>query len=54
MPDYFLANLRAQYQRNLHENYFLEIRNITDEDYQTWLGFPQPGVSIYGGMEYRH
>ncbi len=54
VSDYFVTNLTAQYQRNLHENYFVRIANLTDTDYQTWLGFPQPGLSIYAGMEYRH
>jgi len=54
VPDYLVANLTAQYQRNLHENYFVQVRNLTDESYQTWLGFPQSGISVYGGVEYRH
>jgi len=54
VSSYHLVNLRAQYQRNLHENYFVGIRNLTDESYQTYLGFPQSGVTVYGGVEYRH
>ncbi len=54
VPDYFVVNLNAQYQRNLHESYFIQVRNLTDENYQTWLGFPQAGVTIYGGVQYRH
>ena len=54
VPDYFVVNLNARYQRNLHETYFIQVRNLTDEGYQTWLGFPQSGITIYGGVQYRH
>ncbi|MGD9498345.1 MAG: hypothetical protein AB7Y46_18780 [Armatimonadota bacterium] len=54
VPDYFVLNLNAQYQRTLHENYFIQVRNVTDQDYQGWLGFPQMGFTIYGGVQYRY
>ncbi len=54
VPSHFVANLRAQYQRSLADSYFLEIYNLTDESYQTFLGFPQPGLSVFAGVEYRH
>ncbi|MGC9319413.1 MAG: TonB-dependent receptor domain-containing protein, partial [Armatimonadota bacterium] len=51
---YGLLNLRAQYQRSLHENYFLEILNLTDKGYETFWGFPQSGLAVRAGVEYRH
>lgn len=54
VPSHFVANLQARYQRNLQESYFVQLRNVTDERYQSWLGFPQPGLAIHAGIEYRH
>ncbi len=51
--EYPVINLRAQYQRTLHENYFLQVGNLTGRDYQTYLGFPQPRTAVVGGVEYR-
>jgi hypothetical protein len=53
VPDHFVLSLRAQYQRNLHENYFVQIGNLTDRDYVTYQGFPQAGITVLGGLEYR-
>jgi tetratricopeptide (TPR) repeat protein len=52
--DYPLVNLHVQFQRNLHQNYILEINNLTDRNYQTFAGFPQAGLSVFGGVEYRY
>ncbi len=48
-----LLNLTVQYQRNLHENYFVLVTNLAGKDYQTFLGFPQADTSVLGGVEYR-
>jgi tetratricopeptide (TPR) repeat protein len=53
VPSHVVLNLRAEYQRNLHENYFLQIGNLTDEGYVTYQGFPQAGTTVLGGIEYR-
>lgn len=50
---YTLFNLRASKQDDLRHNYFIELRNLTDENYQTFSGYPQRGRAIYGGFEYR-
>ncbi len=49
----FLVNLRAQYQRNLHENYFVDVQNLLDRDYVGYADYPQAGVQVVGGVEYR-
>ena len=48
-----LLNLSLQYQRNLHENYFVMVTNLAGKDYQTFLGFPQADTGVLGGVEYR-
>ena len=51
---YPLVNLRAVYQPNLRQEYFVDVTNLTDRSYQTFAGFPQPGRSVFGGLRYRH
>ncbi len=50
---YSVLNLRVQYQRNLHQNYFLHVMNLTGKDYESFAGFPQPGRSVLAGLGYR-
>ncbi len=52
--DYPLVNLRVQYQRNLHQNCFINLTNLTGRGYETFAGFPQPGRAIFTGVEYRY
>ena len=49
----FLVNLRAQYQRNLHEKYFIDVRNLTDRNYVSHAGYPQADLTVTGGVQYR-
>jgi outer membrane receptor protein involved in Fe transport len=51
---YPLVNLRVQYQRDLRRNYFVDLANLTDRDYETFDGFPQAGLTVVAGLEYRH
>lgn len=50
---YLVFNLRFQYQRNLHQNYFLNVLNLADKDYESFAGFPQSGRILLFGSEYR-
>jgi outer membrane cobalamin receptor len=50
---YMLFNLGLQYQRNLHQNYFLRVLNLADKDYQSFSGFPQAGRLFLVGLDYR-
>ncbi len=51
---YSLLNLQVQYQRNLRQNYFLYVMNLTGKDYESFAGFPQPGRTFLVGLEYRY
>jgi tetratricopeptide (TPR) repeat protein len=48
-----LFNLGVQYQRNLHENYFINVLNLAGRDYETFAGFPQAGRTVVAGIDYR-
>jgi len=50
---YALLGLSARYQRNLHEDYFLEIGNLTGTRYVTYRGFPQAEQTVAAGVDYR-
>ncbi len=49
-----VLNLRLQFQRTLHQNYFLAVTNLAGRDYETFAGFPQPGRAVLAGLEYRY
>jgi len=51
---YPLVNLRMRYLRNLHLSYFVDLTNLTDRNYQTFAGFPQPGRAVFAGVGYRY
>ena len=51
--DYVVFNLRARYQRDLHQSFFLDVSNLTDRDYVSYAGYPQSGIAVMGGVEYR-
>jgi len=50
---YGLLDLSARFQRNLHEDYFLEIGNLTGAHYVTYRGFPQAEQTVVAGVDYR-
>ena len=49
-----LFNMRFGFQRNLRENYFISAMNLTDRDYENYIGFPQSGRTLVAGTEYRY
>jgi hypothetical protein len=53
VPSYVLGRLRLSKQFDLHTEVFVAIDNLLDEDYERWLGYPEPGRTFVGGMEYR-
>jgi outer membrane receptor protein involved in Fe transport len=53
VPGYAVLNLRAQYQRRVHECYFVDLTNLADRRYVTFDGFPQPGRAVVVGLDYR-
>lgn len=50
---YALADLRVSYGITENLEVFGRIENVTDEEYETVLGFGQPGRSVFGGVRYR-
>jgi Flp pilus assembly protein TadD len=54
VDDYPLVNLRVRFQRNLHQDYFLNITNVAGRGYETFASFPQAGRSIMAGVEHRY
>jgi tetratricopeptide (TPR) repeat protein len=54
VPGYTVLNLLVQYQHGLRQSYFVTLANLTDRDYDTFAGFPQPGRSVLVGLTYRY
>ncbi|NQX93833.1 MAG: TonB-dependent receptor [Erythrobacter sp.] len=50
---YALADVRVSYGITENLELFGRIENVTDEDYETVLGFGQPGRTVFGGVRYR-
>ena len=51
---YPLVNLRIQHQRNLHQNYIVDVFNLAGRGFETFAGFPQPHRAVFAGVEYRY
>jgi hypothetical protein len=54
VPSFVLGRLRLAKQFDLHTNVFVEINNVLDRDFQRWHGYPEPGTTFLGGLEYRY
>ena len=52
LPGYFVADAKLSYRFWKHYRAFVEIDNITDKDYQTFLGIPMPGISAFAGLSF--
>jgi len=50
LPDYYVADLHLGYQFTRYAQVFIDIDNITDDDYQTVFGFPQTPRAVFGGI----
>ena len=57
LDSYILLNFNATYRfwecETASAEAFFAAENITDEDYEEREGYPQPGVSVLGGMKFR-
>ena len=51
--NYGLVNLRLSYKSINWATLFLNGENLTDTSYQTYNGFPMPGIVVMGGMEFK-
>ncbi len=49
----FVVNMRAQYQRNTRENYYVDVQNLLGRDYENYAGYPESDLSVVGGFDYR-
>jgi outer membrane receptor protein involved in Fe transport len=50
---YSVLNLRADWQRNLHTDWFITVDNLLNEDYAYWQDYPSPGRKARVGINYR-
>lgn len=48
-----IVNLHLRKQFGLHTDLFLSVRNVFDEEYAFWPGYPGRSASVHGGVEYR-
>ncbi|MEO1648242.1 MAG: TonB-dependent receptor [Pseudomonadota bacterium] len=53
LDGYALADVRVSYGITENLELFGRIENVTDEEYETVLGFNQPGRTVFGGVRYR-
>ena len=50
LSDYTLASINARYKINNHTEYYLNIMNVLDEEYETIYDYNVPELSIYSGI----
>ncbi len=50
LPDYFVADLKLVYRATDHIRPFVQVDNVTDEDFQTFAGIPMPGIGASVGV----
>ncbi|GHT77513.1 ligand-gated channel [Bacteroidia bacterium] len=51
--NYALLNCKIAYKATDWLQLFVNGENLTDKSYQTYLGFPMPGIVVLGGIEAR-
>ena len=50
LSDYTLASINTRYKINDHTEYYLNIMNVLDEEYETIYGYNVPELSVYSGI----
>ncbi|MEE8233411.1 MAG: TonB-dependent receptor [Gammaproteobacteria bacterium] len=50
LPNYYVADLHLGYQMTRYAEAFVDIDNITNDDYETIAGFPQVPRAVFGGI----
>ncbi len=50
LPNYYVADLHLGYQLTRYAETFVDIDNITNDDYETIAGFPQVPRAVFGGI----
>lgn len=51
--DYALLNCKASYKAADHLSFFINGENLTDAAYETYTGYPMPGIVALGGINLR-
>lgn len=52
LPNYFVADAKVSYRFWKHWRALVAVDNLTEENYQTLLGIPMPGISAFAGLKY--
>lgn len=52
LPDYLLLDAKLSYKINKYFDPFIQIKNLTNKDYELEKDFPMPGTNIYGGLAF--
>jgi outer membrane cobalamin receptor len=50
LDDYFVADVKTRFRVRKGIHSFVELNNITDEEYETVLGIPMPGFAAFAGF----
>lgn len=50
--DYALLNCRATYKATDFLSLFINGENLTDTSYETYTGYPMPGIVVLGGVDF--
>jgi len=50
LDDYFVADVKVNFEANDNTTLYLGVDNITDEDYELVSGIPATPLSVYGGI----
>lgn len=52
LDSYYVADLHLAYRVNKSWELFVDIDNLTDEEYETVLGYPQVPLAVFGGVRF--
>lgn len=50
LPDYYVVDVKAIYRLTPHVAVWVAGQNLTNERYQTFVGYPQPGATVFVGV----
>nr|WP_277465109.1 TonB-dependent receptor [Parabacteroides sp. PF5-6] len=53
MESYALLNCKVSYKPNAWLTLFVNGENLTDTSYQTYNGYPMPGIVVLGGVDFQ-
>ena len=53
LSDYTLVNIKLNQTLKKQVDIYVGVDNLFDRDYEESYGFPRPGQTVYGGVEFR-